>query len=313
MNIIGKPFPNEHSCRINDPKKYDSFARKNGEQEHDGKKIDVIYGIFEEDGKRKSEIQALRYPKKTWQESEAKAHCKTRKGSFEAAEKCLDCEVTTMDHMKVELKKAKDGVYQAYISPSIVDRDGEMVHPEAVKNVRQYLKSNPVIYYDHAWASFTAQGEERLPIGKAVGYRKTEKGLVIKWVFSELEFAQKVKYLVDEEILNTVSIGFLAKSIENDPDKIKESLKEEGIPTKTIPRRLYTDIELLELSVVGIPANQNAEIIRVASMNGNNQIGKILTELNQYSSKPVAEEKKPVKVSKTELIYRRLRKNIIGD
>lgn len=32
-----------------------------------------------------SEIQALRYPKEIWKESDAKAHCKKRGGSFEAA------------------------------------------------------------------------------------------------------------------------------------------------------------------------------------------------------------------------------------
>ena len=75
------PYPTEHSCRLADPGQFDRFARKNGEQEHEGKKIDVIYGI--KDGK--STIQALRYDKKTWTERSARSHCKSRDGSFEAA------------------------------------------------------------------------------------------------------------------------------------------------------------------------------------------------------------------------------------
>lgn len=77
------PFPNEHSCRLADPGQFDRFARKNGEQEHNGKKIDVIYGV--KDGK--SSIQALRYNKKTWAAQSARTHCKSREGTFEPATK----------------------------------------------------------------------------------------------------------------------------------------------------------------------------------------------------------------------------------
>jgi len=75
------PYPNEHSCRLADPGQFDRFARKNGEQEHEGKKIDVVYGV--KDGK--SEIQALRYDKSTWTADAAHSHCQSRDGSFEAA------------------------------------------------------------------------------------------------------------------------------------------------------------------------------------------------------------------------------------
>lgn len=75
------PFPEEHSCRLEDPKKFDKFNRVNCDQKHDDKCIDVIYGIKE----GKSKIQALRYPKDVWDADDAKAHCKDRGGSFEAA------------------------------------------------------------------------------------------------------------------------------------------------------------------------------------------------------------------------------------
>jgi hypothetical protein len=76
-----KPYPNEHSCRLNLPDKYDRFARKNCEQKHEGKCIDVIYGVKD----NKSEIQALRYSTDIWTASAARSHCKSREGSFEAA------------------------------------------------------------------------------------------------------------------------------------------------------------------------------------------------------------------------------------
>ena len=80
-DTILEPYPNEHACRLNSPGKYDRFARKNCEQKHSKKCIDVIYGIKA----GKSEIQALRYKTKIWGASAAKSHCKSRKGTFEPA------------------------------------------------------------------------------------------------------------------------------------------------------------------------------------------------------------------------------------
>ena len=76
----GKPYPNEHACRLKDPDQYDTCRR--GSRESGGKTYHVIYckktgGSMEE--------QAYRYPKDTWSASEAKAHCKKHGGSFEAA------------------------------------------------------------------------------------------------------------------------------------------------------------------------------------------------------------------------------------
>jgi len=81
--VVEKPYPNEHSCRLKDPAKYDKFARKNCAAKHDGKCIDHIYGIKE----GKSELQALRYKKDVWAESDARSHCKGEGGTFEPASK----------------------------------------------------------------------------------------------------------------------------------------------------------------------------------------------------------------------------------
>jgi hypothetical protein len=77
-----KPYPNEHACRLNDPGKYDRFARKNNAMKHDGKRIDVIYGIKKGGA---TEMQAMRYPKDVWDAADARSHCKDHDGSFEAA------------------------------------------------------------------------------------------------------------------------------------------------------------------------------------------------------------------------------------
>ena len=87
--LEARPYPNEHSCRLEDPGKYKKFARKNCYQKHEGKCIDFIFGILSSE---ESELQAMRYPTKTWTEKSARAHCKEKEGTFEPAEeeKSLD-------------------------------------------------------------------------------------------------------------------------------------------------------------------------------------------------------------------------------
>lgn len=85
----GKPYPNEHACRLRDPGKYARFVRM--KRTHDGKDYYVIIG-YSEDGK--AEDQAYRYPKDTWSEEEARKHCREHDGlSFEAAREKSICEV----------------------------------------------------------------------------------------------------------------------------------------------------------------------------------------------------------------------------
>lgn len=59
-----RPYPNEHAARLEDPAKYDSFAREN---DAFGDGIDAIYGI--KDGV--SELQAIRFDKEKWSVQDA--------------------------------------------------------------------------------------------------------------------------------------------------------------------------------------------------------------------------------------------------
>ena len=85
-DMAEKPFKNEHSCRLKSPEQFDSFRRQNNAGQHEGKRIDFIFGIKE----GKSELQAMRYPKSIWTASSARFHCASKKGSFEAAIKYVE-------------------------------------------------------------------------------------------------------------------------------------------------------------------------------------------------------------------------------
>jgi hypothetical protein len=88
-----KPFPNEHSCVLTDAGKYDKFRR--GSREHEDKKYSVLFGHVK--GGEDWEEHSYRYDKETWKAAEAKAHCAAHKGTFEAAEKCEDCNFDDAD------------------------------------------------------------------------------------------------------------------------------------------------------------------------------------------------------------------------
>lgn len=78
------PYPNEHACRLEDPKKFESFARQK-RKSSSGKTYSVIFGIFRSGGKKVSREQAYRYAKDSWTADQARSHCKDHGGSFEAA------------------------------------------------------------------------------------------------------------------------------------------------------------------------------------------------------------------------------------
>ncbi len=75
---------NYHSCRLEDPDKFDGFAQKACAEKHDGKCITHNYGLYDDEDKG-SELQALRYKTTIWTEASAKSHCKSRDGTFEPA------------------------------------------------------------------------------------------------------------------------------------------------------------------------------------------------------------------------------------
>lgn len=109
-SIENKPYANEHSCRLVDPGKFDSFARKNCYAKSDGKCIDYIFGI--KDGK--SEVQAMRYDKEIWTEAAAKKHCKDHDGIlFEPASGktiVIPAKVMDQENFDPEIKEIKNHV-----------------------------------------------------------------------------------------------------------------------------------------------------------------------------------------------------------
>lgn len=145
--------------------------------------------------------------------------------------------------MEGRLKK-QAGSYQIVASTKDEDRDREIILPTAFSNLKAYLKNNPVILFGH--------NHYNPPIAKAVSGKITDNALVLDIVFAETEFGKEIKYLFDEGFMNSFSVGFIPKSWDVDSEN----------------RRVFTDVELLEVSAVPVPANAAATMLRSVSGKG---------------------------------------------
>jgi hypothetical protein len=78
------PYPNFHSCRIRQPGEFEKGSFRNIEKGG----LQIIIGKLK--GKTTTTTQAIRYPKSSWSESKARADCKDKGGTFEAAKKAQE-------------------------------------------------------------------------------------------------------------------------------------------------------------------------------------------------------------------------------
>ena len=133
-----------------------------------------------------------------------------------------------------ELPKVSDEIESVYIegyaSTIDVDRQGDVV-PKSVweKGMENYLK-NPVIlaYHDHDD-----------PIGRMVEHRVDNNGL---WIKARISAAAEQFNLIKDKVLTAFSIGFRVMDAEYNSAAEVFVVKE---------------LELVEISVVSVPANQN--------------------------------------------------------
>ncbi|MEN2998674.1 MAG: HK97 family phage prohead protease [Brevinematia bacterium] len=130
-----------------------------------------------------------------------------------------------------ELEEGEE-VYTFVVTKEVEDRVGDVVVVSGGR-FENYLK-NPIVLFNHQ--------KDALPIGKAESIYIKGDMLVANIRFSNDFFAQRVKNLVDEGILNATSIGFIP-------------LKQEPKPNGGVK---ILEWELLEISIVNIPANPYA-------------------------------------------------------
>lgn len=135
-----------------------------------------------------------------------------------------------------KLAKTSKGLKIAgYANTTDKDRVGDVVTAQAwAKGVDNYRK-NPVLLYQH---------KHDQPIGKVDKVTVDKKGIYVEGNVSDAaEKLHGVQTLIKDGALKSFSVGFRVKDGKYDPHSDSMTI---------------TDVELLEISVVSVPANQNS-------------------------------------------------------
>lgn len=155
------------------------------------------------------------------------------KDSYEYMRGKMDKIFTLMSKVKTISDSKNTVTIRGMASTKDIDRVGDIVDPDAWTKggLKNYTK-NPIILFNHDYNK---------PIGKGTKFQVTKDGLEITAEISKAD--PYIAKLIEDGVLSTFSIGFKVK----DADYMKET---GGL--------LIKDVELFEVSVVSVPANQAA-------------------------------------------------------
>lgn len=159
------------------------------------------------------------------------------------AQKIVKIFDTVIKDVNVETKTVT-----AVVSTNKEDRHGDVVTPESFKKRMKLYKDHPVLLSSHNYGKLTNQ------IGEAKKVTITESGLEMQFEYyinagnPEADWA----WVLAQKKIAAFSIGFMGHQFE----WIREKDKETG--NEYVTGRKFTDVELLEVSQVLIPANRQA-------------------------------------------------------
>jgi len=156
-------------------------------------------------------------------------------------------------------EEEEDRVVRFVASDETPDRVGDVIEV-AGWNLTSY-KANPVVLWGH-------DSNDRPPIGRAANVRRGvgpsgRAALLASIEFAPAEaheFADSVYQLTKAGYLNAVSVGFMPRSTKDISEKERQEL---GMPSYGL---LYDSADLLEISVVSVPANPSALITGAKSL-----------------------------------------------
>lgn len=123
---------------------------------------------------------------------------------------------------------------KGYANTITKDRAGDVILSEAwtTSNALKNFMKNPIMLFGH---------NHSRPIGKILDLVPTESGLMVEGEVSAADL--QIYSLIRDEVLKTFSVGFYIKDAEWDD------------MTETF---IIKDLELLEISVVSVPCNQDS-------------------------------------------------------
>lgn len=134
--------------------------------------------------------------------------------------------------------------FTAWASRPTIDRDNEVIEANAWDLVN--YNKNPVILWVHDYY--------KPPVGRALWTKVEKEGLLFKPAFADTDMGNELYQLYKQGVLHAFSVGFSMKEWIDADDADK-------------PSRTYTDVELLEISCVPVPACPDALVAHYESGN----------------------------------------------
>jgi HK97 family phage prohead protease len=154
-----------------------------------------------------------------------------------------------------------DNKLRAYASTITPDRDGEVVLPNAYVGSKKSFMQNPVLLQFHNY------WDE--PVGKITSLDHDDFGMIMEVEFAPTEAGKKFATLYKGGFMNAFSIGFIPKKSirpSDSGDELAQLGLSKDIFNKEGVYRIFTEIELLEVSCVPVPANRDAIVLSAKSL-----------------------------------------------
>jgi len=208
-----------------------------------------------------------------------------------------------VDILKTEEKSSGEFYIEGYASTSDLDRQGEIITLDALKDTAKNLvEVNSTVFYGHEYDLSNA-------IGRIVDATVDDTGLLIKIYISS--WAKELRTKVREGIISKFSIGgrVIQDSEYSWEEAVKRGFIKEDLPKLYDKIRVIEKIELFEVSLVGVPANPQAQLISSISKalelmyKGGESVSKELEkkeEIKEETSKEEVVDEKKEEESKEE-------------
>lgn len=191
---------------------------------------------------------------------------------MEKINKFLPIKIRSIDDTK--------GTVEAVVSSESIDRYGEVIKVDAYQKRLKTFMKHPVLLSSHNYNSLTNQ------IGTWEKIWSEGKELVgrAKYFINSGNPEADWGFFLAKNGVAAFSVGFLPFAYE-DADYEKDG---EAIKAKKIPYRTYTDVELLEISQVLVPANPTA-LQKSINSDENEDIKEYAKEILPYLTKYIQE------------------------
>ena len=142
---------------------------------------------------------------------------------------------------------------EGYASTMDLDRQGDIIMSGALNKAADLLVSvNNTVFFGHEYSLENS-------VGRIVDAKVDDKGLKVTIFVSA--WSSELRQKIEEGIINKFSIGgsVLKDKVISKKDAIRAGLVTEECPFDKI--RLIEEMELFEVSFVGVPANPNAYVV----------------------------------------------------